>query len=137
MPRILMIEGSKRAGERMVLALEQAGFGVITTANAAQGLTQLGESQPHLVILTDSPPVVNAGDFCFQLRQISQVPIIVISGGKGELTSVRFLEMGADDYMTKPVSLVELVARVRSLLRRTLGAEPLSLPKKKRSQHQG
>lgn len=121
MPKILMIEGSKPARKRMVLALEQAGFGVVTAANAAQGLSRLGESQPHLVILSDSSPVVNAGEFCFQVRQVSDVPIIVIGSGKGELTSVRFLQMGADAYMTRPVSLVELVARVRSLLRRTQG----------------
>lgn len=136
MPKILMIEGSKGARERMVLALEQAGFGVITAANAAQGLSQLGKNHPHLVILSDSPSAVNTDEFCVQLRQITQVPVIVIGSGKGELTSVRFLQMGADAYMTKPVSLVVLVARVRSLLRRTHGLT--SKPaQKKMPQHQG
>jgi len=132
--KILMIEGSKRAREQMVLALEQAGFEVITTANAAQGLSQLGKNRPHLVILTDSSPVTNAGEFCFQARQISQVPIIVIGSRKTELTSVKFLEMGADAYMAKPVSLVELVARVYSLLRRTQGLNHKPA-QKKRLQH--
>ena len=136
MAKILVIEGSKRTRERMVLALEQAGFGVMTAANAAQGLTQVGKNHPHLVILTDSPPAVNGGDLCFQLRQISQVPIIVIGSVRDEMISVGFLEMGADAYMTKPVSLVELVAWVRSLLRRTQGVNRKPA-QKKRTQHQG
>lgn len=121
MPKILMIEGSKPARKRMVLALEQAGLGVITAANVAQGLSRLGENHPHLVILSDSPSAVDTDEFCAKVRQVSPLPIIVIGSGKGELTSVRFLQMGADAYMTRPVSLVELVARVRSLLRRTQG----------------
>lgn len=136
MPKILVIDGSNRARERMVLALEQAGFGVMTAANAAQGLSRLGENQPHLVILSDSPPAVNAGNLCFQLRQISLVPIIVIGNERDELTSVGFLEMGADAYMTKPVSLVELVAWVRSLLRRIQGLDHKPAQRKS-AQHQG
>jgi len=134
LPKILMIEGSKRARERMVFALEQAEFGVVTAANVTQGLSQLGKNHPHLVILSDSPSAVNTDEFCAQVRQVSSVPIIVISSGKDELTSVRFLQMGADAYMPRPVSLVELVARVRSLLRRTHGLT--SKPaQKKRAQH--
>jgi len=120
----------------MVFTLEEAGFGVMTAASVAQGLRQLGESQPHVVIVADSPSVVNAGEFCFQVRQISEVPIIIIGGEKGKLTSVKFLAMGADAYMSKPVSLVELVARVRSLLRRTQGLKHKPAQKKE-ARHQG
>lgn len=136
MPKILMIEESKAARKRVVSALEQAGFEVVTSANVAQGLSRLGESHPHLVILSDSPSAVNTGEFCAKVRQLSRVPIIIIGSGKGELTSVRFLQMGADAYMTKPVSLAVLVARVHSLLRRTQGLDRKPA-RKKRAQHQG
>ena len=131
MAKILVIAGGKRASEGMVLALEEAGFDVIKATDIAQGLVQLAQSQPYLVILNDTPPVTNAVEFCFQARQMSQVPIIVIGNGRGKLTSVRFLEMGADAYMTKPVNPVLLVARVRSLLRRALGLRRLPILRKK------
>jgi DNA-binding response OmpR family regulator len=119
--KILVIGGDRRARRPVELAIEQAGFEVITANKDTQALRQLRKSQTHLVVLMDTPPAVNGIDLCFQVRQISQIPIIVISSMKDELTPIRYIEMGADAFIAEPVHLVELVARVHSLLHRALG----------------
>jgi DNA-binding response OmpR family regulator len=119
--KVLVIGGVKQARELVVSALEQAAFLVIAVNNISQGLRHLGEARPCLIILMDSHSAASLEALCFQVREISQAPIIVIGSEKGELISARFIEMGADVYMAEPVSVVELVARVSSLLRRSLG----------------
>jgi DNA-binding response OmpR family regulator len=101
--------------------LEEAGYSVARAANALEGLKQIYEAYPDLIIMARELPMVNGEDSCVRVRQASYLPIIVL-GGQEEATEI--LECGADAYMTKPLDVYELVARVRALLRRKRKQEP-------------
>jgi two-component system KDP operon response regulator KdpE len=89
-----------------------------------EGLRILQQEHPNLVVLDVMMPRMNGWETCKRIRQYSDVPIIMLTALGQELDKVRGLEMGADDYVTKPFSLAELVARVRAALRR--GKQPLA-----------
>jgi len=103
-------------------ALEGAGFQVTGAADGYQGLSSIYESRPDLVIMAEQLPGVIGKELCSRLRQVSYVPIIVLGKRQEGSDEVQMLEAGADAYMSKPPDTVELVARVRSLLRRRSGA---------------
>jgi len=113
--RILFIENDEALAVKAAAALEEAGYRVVRTTDALDGLKKLYEAYPDLIILERELPMVNGEDPCLRIRQACYLPMIVL-GSQEEAAET--LELGADAYITKPPSLSELVARVRVLLRR-------------------
>lgn len=98
--------------------MTEAGFQVTEVADGYQGLSSIYESCPDLVIMVQDLLVPNAEELCLRLRQVSYLPIIVLGSRKKGVDETEMLELGADAYMSKPPAPIELIARVRSLLRR-------------------
>jgi DNA-binding response OmpR family regulator len=119
--KILLIEDEERLASYMQLWLEQVGFSCSLTNTGALGLKRAEEWEPDLVILDIALPAIDGWEVCRRLRQRSQVPIIMVTARGEEIDRVRGLKMGADDYVVKPFSLPELLARVEAVLRRTAG----------------
>ena len=123
---ILLVEDEDLIGEMIVIALEEEGYEVHTASNGRSALNMLQNSDrtakkltPDLIILDLMLPEVNGLDICRLLRYQGDVtPILIVSAKSSETDRVLGLEVGADDYLTKPFSMRELVARCRALLRR-------------------
>lgn len=98
------------------------GFTVLTARDGEEALRVFRKEQPQLLVLDLMLPKIDGRDVCRTIRQDSTVPIIMLTARDAEFDRLMGLELGADDYVTKPFSMRELVARVRALLRRTYGA---------------
>lgn len=121
--RVLLIEDDASVATGVAEGLRNAGFQVLHVDNGTDGIARaLSEDAPDLVLLDLGLPDVDGYDVCRAIRATSQVPIIVISARDDEIDRVVGLELGADDYVTKPFGIRELVARMRAVSRRT-GAE--------------
>lgn len=118
---ILMVDDEARIVKLVRDYLERAGFDVLTARDGETALTIARVEQPDLIILDLMLPGVDGLDVCRRLRQESGVPIIMLTARVEEADRIVGLELGADDYVTKPFSPGELVARVRATLRRTTG----------------
>lgn len=118
MSRILLVEDEPAYAEPLVALLAAEGFEVTTATTGAGALESFDHAGADLVLLDLLLPDVPGLQVCRALRDRSHVPIIVVSALDGELDRVLGLEMGADDYLTKPFSTLELVARIRAVLRR-------------------
>ncbi|MBW4572793.1 MAG: response regulator transcription factor [Tolypothrix carrinoi HA7290-LM1] len=124
--RILVVEDEELIREMLVVALEEEGYGVVTASDGRTAIEYLKNFEPNsgevvfdLVILDLMLPQINGLDICRLLRhQGNPVPILMLSAKGSETDRVLGLEVGADDYLTKPFSMRELVARCRALLRR-------------------
>ncbi|WP_414527405.1 response regulator transcription factor [Nodularia chucula] len=124
--RILVVEDEELIQEMLAVALEEEGFGVITAGDGRSAVEYLKSYEPNsgelpfdLIILDLMLPHINGLDICRLLRhQGNPVPILILSAKGSETDRVLGLEVGADDYLTKPFSMRELVARCRALLRR-------------------
>lgn len=118
MTRILLVEDEASLAEPLIFLLEREGFSVV---HAADGISALQEFEKHnfdIVLLDLMLPGMSGTEVCKQLRQISAVPIIMVTARDSEIDKVVGLELGADDYVTKPYSSRELIARIRAVLRR-------------------
>jgi DNA-binding response OmpR family regulator len=91
---------------------------VVTAGDGAQALRRFEEVQPHLVVLDVEMPAPDGFEVCRRIREVSRVPILMLTVRSGTLDKVRALDLGADDYLTKPFDHLELLARLRALLRR-------------------
>jgi DNA-binding response OmpR family regulator len=128
--RILVVEDDEGIREMLKYNLAQAGFAVNEAGDGATGLRTARTSSPDLVLLDLMLPGMSGLDFCRALRKTSSVPIIMLTAKDTELDKIVGLELGADDYITKPFSVREVLARVNSVLRRSdpQTAQPRSLP---------
>jgi two-component system OmpR family response regulator len=116
--RILVADDDPHIREVICFALEKAGMQVHAANDGASALRQFEELQPSLIVLDVGMPQMDGLEVCRQIRRISDVPILFLSARDEEIDRVLGLEMGGDDYVTKPFSPRELVARVNVILRR-------------------
>ena len=119
-PRILVVEDEEALAESVRYNLEREGFAVEVVGDGAEALSRIRADEPALVVLDLMLPGMGGLDVCRLVRADSQVPIIIVTAKDSEADKVIGLELGADDYVTKPFSVRELVSRVRANLRRTL-----------------
>jgi two-component system response regulator RegX3 len=117
--RILIVEDEPALAESVRYALDDEGYDVIVAENGSSGLESARALKPDLVLLDLMLPGMSGLDVCRQLRMSSDVPIIVLTAKDSEADKVSGLELGADDYVTKPFSMRELTARIRAQLRRS------------------
>lgn len=115
---LLVVEDDVQIRRFVRLSLEREGFRVREAATYASGLVDAGTSKPDVVILDLGLPDGDGTDFVRELRGWSQVPVLILSARTMETDKIDVLDAGADDYLTKPFSVGELLARVRALLRR-------------------
>jgi DNA-binding response OmpR family regulator len=115
---ILIVEDDKKTASLVALYLEREGFETVIAYDGQQALELAGRYRPIFVILDLMLPVVDGWEVCRQLRQSSDVPILILSAREEEVDRVSGLTLGADDYVVKPFSPRELVARVKAILRR-------------------
>jgi two-component system, OmpR family, KDP operon response regulator KdpE len=117
-PRALLVEDERQIRRFVRTALEAEGWQVFETETVKQGLIDAGTRKPDLVILDLGLPDGNGVDFIRDLRGWSSVPVVVLSARVEETDKIAALDAGADDYLTKPFGVGELLARVRAMLRR-------------------
>lgn len=119
MNTILLIEDDATLAETLRYNLEREGYSVLSANDGIQGLEQARRECPDLIVLDVMLPRLDGFSVCRILRQESDIPIIMLTARQDEVDRIAGLELGADDYVSKPFSLGELLARVRAILRRT------------------
>jgi DNA-binding response OmpR family regulator len=115
---VLLVDDERMITDPLDRALSQAGYRVMVADNGRDGLTLAREQQPDVVVLDVMMPQMDGWDVCRALRQDSTVPILMLTALGDEVDRILGLELGADDYLTKPFSTRELIARLKALLRR-------------------
>ncbi len=116
--KILVVEDDRNLLDTLQYNLRQEGYEVVTAVDGAEALDISRREKPELIVLDIMLPKLNGFDVCRILRKETSVPIMMLTARADEVDKIVGLEIGADDYMTKPFSLRELLARVRALLRR-------------------
>ena len=120
MEKILVVEDDRATRKALQQLFEPEGYSVLVAQTGAEGLAAFRTSRPNFVILDLGLPQLGGQEVCRQIRKESEgVPILILTGSSDEVSRVLLLELGADDYVTKPFSPKELLARVRAVLRRT------------------
>ncbi len=120
-PTVLVVEDEASFVEALQIGLSREGFRVEVAGDGVEALDRFKQVKPDIVLLDVMLPRVSGLDVCRQIRAQSSVPIIMVTAKSGEIDTVVGLEVGADDYVTKPYRIRELVARIRALLRRAGG----------------
>ncbi|KAB1649407.1 response regulator transcription factor [Pseudoclavibacter endophyticus] len=123
MTRILLVEDEASLFEPLSFLLKREGYEVDIAESGTEALSLFDENEPDLVLLDLMLPGIPGTEVCRQIRMTSQVPIIMLTAKDSEVDIVVGLELGADDYVTKPYSTRELIARIRAVLRRNATAE--------------
>ena len=117
-PTVLVVEDEESFVEALVVGLKREGFRVRVARDGLEALEVFDASRPDLVLLDVMLPRMSGVDVCREIRTKSRVPIVMVTAKASEIDTVVGLEVGADDYVTKPYRLRELVARMRAVLRR-------------------
>src|ERR1700742_213943 len=115
---VLVVEDERKLRDFIRTYLERAGFSVLSTGSGAEAITMAAEAAPDLIVLDLALPDVPGETVAREVRAASAVPIVMLTARAAEEDRIRGLELGADDYVTKPFSPRELVLRVQAVLRR-------------------
>src|SRR6478609_4465024 len=118
---ILIADDDAHIRQLLAFALRKAGFEVVESGDGEAALKMVGARAPHLVVLDINMPGMDGLEVCRRLRATSEIPILFLSSRDDEIDRVLGMELGADDYVVKPFSPREVVARVTAILRRTDG----------------
>lgn len=121
---LLLVDDEPDVLRLLKAGCEQAGYEILTAGDAAEALRIFFQNRPNLVVVDLRMPGMNGFDLVARIRELSDVPIIILSGLGGEEEKVRALSLGADDFVVKPVGIREMVARVETVLRRAQHAAP-------------
>lgn len=124
MTKILLIDDDPHIRDIVRFALNREGFAVVEAGDGVRGLALAQADSPDLILLDIGMPEMDGTEVCRRLRRDSRVPIIFLSSRDDEIDRILGLELGGDDYVTKPFSPRELTARVKAVLRRMLPPEP-------------
>ncbi len=119
MTRLVLVDDDANLRHTLGYALRQEGFEVFAAEDGERGLDAFHQNKPDVVVLDVMLPRIDGFEVCRRIRRESEVPILMLTARDTELDKVVGLELGADDYLAKPFSTRELIARVRALLRRT------------------
>lgn len=122
-PKALVVEDEPQMAGIIEYALRKEDIDVVTAYDGEEALLKVEEEGPDIVVLDIKIPRVDGFEVCRRIRQQTSIPVLVLTAKKEELDVIQGLELGADDYMTKPFNHAELVLRVKAILRRT-GVEP-------------
>jgi two-component system alkaline phosphatase synthesis response regulator PhoP len=122
--RVLLVDDDERLLALARLSLSRNGVGVETAATSAEALEMFGDFEPDLVILDVVMPDLSGWEVLRRIREWSDVAVMLLSGRDSDIDKARGLDLGADDYLTKPFSFLEFEARVRALLRRARPRAP-------------
>jgi two-component system response regulator RegX3 len=122
--RILLVEDEESISEPLASALEREGFAAVVARTAEEGMEAFRTRSPDLVLLDVMLPDGDGRDVLRQIRNTSRTPVIMVTARGQEMDRVIGLELGADDYVAKPFSAAELIARIRAVLRRTAAPAP-------------
>jgi DNA-binding response OmpR family regulator len=125
--RVLVVDDEERIVSIVRAYLEKEGYRVLTARDGQEALTVFQRERPNLVILDLMLPTVSGWDVCRELRRTSDVPVLMLTARDDDTDKIVGLEIGADDYITKPFNPKELVARVHAVLRRTRPAAPANV----------
>jgi DNA-binding response OmpR family regulator len=125
MEKILLVCPDLAMTDNLDFVLQHSGFRIINAAGSGQALAEIDRNAPDLILMRESSRRLNGDELCIRIRELSDVPIIVLGQEPEEAAGVEFLEMGADAYLPSPLILRELLARVRSLLRHTRASQEI------------
>ncbi len=126
--KILIVDDDPRLRDLVALALGRAGYAVLTASDGQRALMHAAREKPDLIVLDVGLPEMDGFEVCRRIRATSDVPILFLTARDDEIDRIVGLELGADDYVTKPFSPRELLARVKAILKRSvLRAAPLAV----------
>jgi DNA-binding response OmpR family regulator len=125
-PRVLIVDDEPAIRKFVRANLEARDYEALVATDGDESIEIIEKELPDLIILDIMMPKMNGFEVCRQVREWSQVPIIILSARGGEMDKVKCLEMGADDYITKPFGVDELMARVKAVMRRVQAMEDAS-----------
>ena len=124
MQKILIVDDEKEIRDLIEIYLKSEGYETLKAADGVEALNILNKEEPDLIILDVMMPRMNGIDACLKIREERQMPIIMLSAKSEDVDKILGLNMGADDYLTKPFNPLELIARVKSQLRRFYKLNP-------------
>ena len=124
MKRILVVDDERQIIRMLRASLQSSGYEVLTASNGVEGLERFGSGRPDLIITDLAMPEMNGLELTQAVRRLDRTPIIVLSVRDTDVMKVKALDEGADDYLTKPFSMPELLARIRTQFRRTATEQP-------------